>query len=73
MKTLTKPVKSRLPSPCIYGYECDWGRPELFHEEYDLEGNLDEYYDCVAANVPECTLGCWWIDRNGSTVYESDC
>ena len=41
MKTLTKPVKSRLPFPCIYGYEDDGNGTDWF---YDGE-SITEYGD----------------------------
>ncbi len=63
MKTLTKPVKSRLSSPRIYGYEDNGGKWKVDGTsivEYGDPVETTWYYTylvCESATQPFCTVG----------------
>ena len=65
MKTLTKPVKSRLSSPCIYGYESDTGShwapdpPDttvIYGDPPEIVW-ISHYYICDPGGHDGCSIG----------------
>ncbi len=76
MKTLTKPVKSRLSSPSIYGYELDWtgtrglltGKTTTVFGDPPLVTWVTEYYTCVTFGYTEyCCHGETWEETETIT------
>ena len=61
MKTLTKPVQSRLSSPRIYGYEEEGSRLDYwFTDSYGAH-----YFDCIQSEGSlTCNIDCLHIFYN---------